>query len=550
MNRRIQPRASATRVTTLVRALAGALVLGGAGAAAADPSGPRPLPAGVLDVLDRFATARPDAMTSRERVLDLATRVLIGAERNLDGAVLVTNCDDDGPGSLRNAIVSVAGDGDTIDLTTAGCSTITLTTGAIVATQDNLTLQGVASSEPGFPETTISGASAFIPIVHVGTGALNLYDVAIENGLRSLPSSAAFDARGGCIYSLGSVALSDARIADCRVNTLNASYRSYGGGIYAQGDVVLIDSRVESSYAGSYASDGRGAGISARGSVFLSSSTVAFNDAAGNSIGGGVLTGAGLTAKYSTLVGNQAYVAGGAIAIGDNAIERSTVKYNNAGRAGGLFLSNGASTYPTTIRNATVTYNSAGGSVIIICPRPRSVSGGTYGIVGGIALFGTSARIVNSTIADNLEYNCYDAHVGAGIYIGPGVALDLESSIVAPNWFASHPRQHDDVGGASGSSLSGATNIIQAVLPPLAAPAGTIATDPLLFGEHDNGGPTVTRAPMAGSPAIDAGSDVDTSEYDQRGAGFARVVGSAADIGAFERQSPLDGDRIFTDGFD
>jgi hypothetical protein len=41
---------------------------------------------------------------------------------------------------------------------------------------------------------------------------------------------------------------------------------------------------------------------------------------------------------------------------------------------------------------------------------------------------------------------------------------------------------------------------------------------------------------LPGSPAIDAGNNSNAPAYDQRGPGFARVVGSAIDIGAFEVQ--------------
>jgi hypothetical protein len=51
------------------------------------------------------------------------------------------------------------------------------------------------------------------------------------------------------------------------------------------------------------------------------------------------------------------------------------------------------------------------------------------------------------------------------------------------------------------------------------------------------------------SPAIDAGSDDDSLLHDQRNAGFPRIFGAAADIGAFEVQASV-GDEIFANGFD
>jgi hypothetical protein len=40
---------------------------------------------------------------------------------------------------------------------------------------------------------------------------------------------------------------------------------------------------------------------------------------------------------------------------------------------------------------------------------------------------------------------------------------------------------------------------------------------------------------LSDSPALDRGSNVLGREYDQRGPGFSRVKGAAADIGSVER---------------
>src|SRR5262249_46215256 len=67
--------------------------------------------------------------------------------------------------------------------------------------------------------------------------------------------------------------------------------------------------------------------------------------------------------------------------------------------------------------------------------------------------------------------------------------------------------------------------------------------DPRLGPLADNGGPTLTYAPLSGSPALNAGSKalaVDEENnpllFDQRGPGFPRIYGGTVDIGAFEVQ--------------
>ncbi|HOY82873.1 MAG TPA: choice-of-anchor Q domain-containing protein, partial [Rhodoglobus sp.] len=59
--------------------------------------------------------------------------------------------------------------------------------------------------------------------------------------------------------------------------------------------------------------------------------------------------------------------------------------------------------------------------------------------------------------------------------------------------------------------------------------------DPVLGPLQNNGGPTPTRLPLPGSPALDKGDPAVSGEplWDQRGAGYPRVDGRI-DIGAIE----------------
>ena len=64
------------------------------------------------------------------------------------------------------------------------------------------------------------------------------------------------------------------------------------------------------------------------------------------------------------------------------------------------------------------------------------------------------------------------------------------------------------------------------------APNGS-PIDPGIGPLADNGGPTLTHALLAGSPAINAASAQDCPPTDQRG--VARPQGAACDIGSYER---------------
>jgi predicted outer membrane repeat protein len=65
-----------------------------------------------------------------------------------------------------------------------------------------------------------------------------------------------------------------------------------------------------------------------------------------------------------------------------------------------------------------------------------------------------------------------------------------------------------------------------------------IVEDPLLGALQNNGGPTLTMLPGAGSPAIDSGSNAAAAGivFDQRGTGFARIANGTVDMGAVEVQ--------------
>jgi hypothetical protein len=416
-------------------------------------------------------------------------------------SIVVGNCNDAGPGSLRDAVANAIS-GDMIDLSQLTCSTISVTSGAIEIPQNDLYLK--YSGEGGTPPTIEGNLTSRI-FHHTGTGTLRLVGLTIRQGKYdntniyfSVPAS------GGCIYSAGNVYLAGSTVSGCVAQDTRGADAT-GGGIYVVQSLTLKHSIVSGNTATSTARFGDGGGVFTHGAIDVEYSSVSGNVASG--------------LDYDNRGGGIAVVNFGTA---PSQIANSTIDGNRADRAGGLLISGGA-TYgaSVTIRNSTI-------------------SGNTANVEGGAAYLRGPLTLTNSTIAFNQSQT------------GPGVELashtdpvEFQSSIVAEN---SNATDDYDLGSQGYNiTISGSNNlIVNANVGDL--PPDTISDDPLLQPLADNGGPTLTHALGGGSPAIDHGNNPAGQSTDQRGTGYPRVFGAAADIGAFELQS-VD-DTIFVNGFD
>ena len=432
-------------------------------------------------------------------------------------ALVVQNCLDHGPGSLRQAVVDAA-PGEPIDLTQLGCSTITLTTGSINVSRAQL-IQG-----PGPDALTIDGAGIDRVFTQASTDPLALYGMTIQDGYVN-----AFG--GGCIYSAGILQLNDTVVRNCRVADIASTATYKGGGVLVGGTLVAIDSAIVDNEINSALGIAIGGGAAVGGAAILDHSTISGNlvsNVSGNLTSvGGIDVGGALTMTYSTVANNRVGglpgspgSVGGLRAAAGATIMQSTVSGNSAdGGVGGLRLY-GTGGAPNTLIESTISGNSA------------SAIGGLY------ARGPTTIR--NSTIAFNRETGTNN---GGGLRIAYAVA-ELQSTIIAANTSAAGQAQNIAFG--IGGGVSGANNLI-GTSPSVTLPPGTIGGDPMLLPLADNGGPTRTHALRAGSPAEDAGNNASGDPSDQRGTGFPRGIGPSADIGAFEG---VDADAIFFDGFD
>jgi hypothetical protein len=309
-------------------------------------------------------------------------------------------------------------------------------------------------------------------------------------------SSDPLNAPGGGIY-LRTYGTTDFRISDTTISGNDGIGKA--GGVYLYGGNATVDSST------------------------ISDNTVIDGGAASPAVGGGIASEADLTLTRSTLSGNQA-----------------TAATTDNGRGGGIYWRTPGPEEGLTVDRSTIYGNQSsgpGGGALIFTYASYNAGPPPTTTLGGPVSFR------NSTVASNT------GSVGGGIYEYANAPADhppnpetLSSTIVGGN-------APDDLGVSSysGGFQSGNSLIQSDVsgLPFTESPAGSnvFSLDPQLGPLQDNGGPTETRLPATGSPAIDAGV-ANSLGADQRGAGFPRTVdqpgvanGSGSDgtdIGAVE----------------
>jgi hypothetical protein len=450
-------------------------------------------------------TAASDVVGSgaRESSPQLASKAQSRSEGG--ASIPVSNCNDQGPGSLRDAVTNVAVSGDTVDMRGLNCSTITLISGAITTTVDDLTIVGPSADMNGM--TLLAGHNSQI-FVHSGYGTLKLEYLTVTGGGVYTSDS---NASGGCISSRGTIFLQDAGVKYC-VAEAQGLGTALGGGAYARQGIVAISSTIAGNEARAYQRGSGGGGIVSGGSLFLNYSWLHSNQA-------------------TKAVQNEFAATGGALAIsGDVTILNSTISGNSAELAGGVHVPGLYASSNLEISNTT------------ICDNYASMS-----LIGSGLVVDSPIVISNSTITGNVARNVGQIATGAGLYVGRFAAVTLQSTIVSGNSsYDGTTFTPDDIGFTvpGGALVGGANNLIGHSTLPL--PLDTIITsDPRLGAlTTGNGGPTPTKAPLRDSPSVNHGNNLSGSPYDQRGPGFPRVIGPLADIGAVES------DAIFANGFD
>ena len=410
----------------------------------------------------------------------------------------VQNCNTSGAGSLREA-AGLAVDGDLIDLSHLTCNIIFVrqAEGGELAVRD-ITIRG-----PGKNKLTISGNGENRIFNHTGSplSTLTIVGLTVENGdVSGKPSGQNY---GGCILSNPNVSVKYSTIRSCKA--------AVGGGISA-GRASLDHTLMTLNLA-------TGTG----GAIYAGYSEVAYSTISNNSAGNGGGIGGGGTVMNSTVADNLASYNGAGLwgTTGDVYIlSRSTVSGNVAnGRGGGIYLVNDLTWPGSTPSSFAMDDSTLSGN------RSVTGEGGAYVVASA------SAFIDNSTIAYNTSNKAGGGAAGVRI---ASVDAHINNSIVASNSSDDGKGVDLEFESLHLSVLGGSHNLI--LTGQYTNMPNAVHGCPGLYALGNYGGTTKTHALAATSPAIDKGGPTDEVN-DQRGARFVRVVGAAADVGSYERQS-------------
>ena len=226
---------------------------------------------------------------------------------------------------------------------------------------------------------------------------------------------------------------------------------------------------------------------------------------AGPYLGGAILNHGVLLIEDSTIHSNRAADGAGIYSGGENSsltLSRSTVAHNVAtGGGGGLMLASGEN----VVDNSTLTDNSAdiGGGI-----RSDIAVGQGALTLSHVTLFGNSAETTSASLyADNGSQ-----------------PVSVANSILANPRFTANCND--------GAALtSGGYNVADDDSCALSSVGDQQNVDPQLGPLADNGGPTTTHLPWAGSPALDT-IPGNCAATDQRG--VVRPSGVGCDSGSVE----------------
>src|SRR6266571_4610511 len=395
-------------------------------------------------------------------VLVVALVVTVVLYTNLQRSlpVTVTNSNDNGPGSLREAIVT-ASPNSTITFAKDLKSPITLTSGELKITKNLI----------------ISGSNAHNILIS-GNHTSGVFNISTDISV-TISNLAIINGSGSAIFNSATLALINILLSN------NHASRNGGAIFNADGGVMVL---INASISGNTATTGGGIFNSSRGVLKVVNTTISDNHA--NRNGGGIYNLGDLTFTKGTVSGNTAGEDGGGIYNpGDLTFTKGIVSGNTAGEDGGG-ISIGTS-------------RDASGNVML---TNSTVSGNTADKKGGGIIDNSDAlfNIVYCTIYNNT------AQAGGGIANEKTQSdfgeLQVFTSIVAGN----HANRDPDVLGTLNYTHYDLIQDITGAILAYDDSTNLFGPSPRLDAQHidlgplqNNGGPTQTYALLSGSPAID-----------------------------------------------
>jgi hypothetical protein len=433
-------------------------------------------------------------------------------DRYLPATLTVFTNADTGAGSLRAAITTA--NADSTPDTIVFAPNLTGQTITLASPLPNILASGLTIMGPGASSLTVSGNHAVTVFTIAGVQNVTISGLTVTGGKTST--------QGGGISNYGQLTLNGVTVT----GNSNTGFGSEGGGISSSGgtQLTLLNCLISNNSA----SNGAGIATGLSSTTTITGSTITGNTGANGGGGAGIYNAGTITIRSSTISANTGASAGGGIENGSVhatlVLDASAVVGNSSESVGGGIQNAGGS---LTITDSTIANNSA-----------RSG--------GGIQAFnGTGSITINdSTITENTDLSS-SAQNGGGIMVTSGVTFTLNNTIVAGNSAPAGVPANPDIQGAvstgSGNFIGIGTSALTGITN--GANGNQIGTSAAPLDAHlgvlqNNGGPTATRAPLAGSPVIGAGVNAAVPAgltTDQRG--LKRIVGSRVDVGAVEVQA-------------
>jgi hypothetical protein len=365
-----------------------------------------------------------------------------------------------------------------------------------------------------------------VEVSHGYGGAILNYGTLAINNSQILENKAY---RGGAVYSSG-------QISSSLSEYLNNQAAFMGGAIQNTGTMQVTQDLFKENigYYGGAIANHTGSG-SAANSNFVSNraqagDTFGFGGAISNtSISSAMGDRGTMVIDLSTLTGNFAR-EGGAIAnfnFSDCMIRESSLLENSAQYGGAILNQDEMEIIRSTLANNTAEY--FGGAVFYqdsddpvgMAIGNSTISGNQLksgNMDGGSAVYHLNGMVLarHVTITNNL---------GAAAWVEVAGQTQMINNIVANN----------ANGDCAGSAINGIQVYTYANLDSDGScPGFTHTAYPMLEGLADNGGPTMTHALQAYSPALDAAETIVEYTIDQRTE--IRPHGPESDLGAFESQ--------------